>query len=175
MSAPDATPTFDLLLKILGVLGWVGAAIMFVWMMSRRSQGWDRGNQAWLQLNGDKESKVDAEKIGLVDQHTQTRSIASEALNRTKALQDGIGAHGSRSDIIAQNARKSIALMTTDELEKRAEAEARRKQIVSYQHQAFAEERERDSFPEAPPQLPPRPDPKPFNPDDTGRWKGRKR
>lgn len=134
----------------------------------------ERGNQAWLQLNGDKESRVDAEKIGLIDQHTQTRSIASEALNRTKALQDGIGAHGSRSDIIATNARKSIAAMTTEELQKREEAAARRKQIVAYQHEAFAEERERDSFPEAP-QLPPRPDAKPFNPDDTGRWKGRKR
>lgn len=160
MNGPDATHTFDLALKILGVLGWVGTAIMAVWIMSRRSQGWDRGNQAWLQLNGDKESKVDGEKVGLIDQHTQTRNVATEALDRTKAVQEGLGAYGSRSDIIAQGVRRSISALTTEELQRREEAAIRRKQLVAYQHQAFGPARDDNSFVE-------NVEDPPFRPDDT--------
>lgn len=178
--------TLDTLIK---VGGWVGTALLSVWIMSRRTQGWDRGNQSWLQLNGDKDSKNESERTGLIEQYKfdrkadaqwreQLENAVSANTDRTRGLQDGINAHGSRSDIIAQNARRSIENLTREAVDVRVAAV--RRSLIQQQHEAFDGERERDSFveiPNVPPPrpLPPRPDPKPpFNPEDTGGWKRRR-
>lgn len=156
--------------------GWAVSALMFVWIMSRRTQGWDRGNQAWLQLNGDKDSKDKDERSGFIESYRAAQdrldrfeTMLTSVSDRVRAIQDGLDAHGSRSDIIAANVRKSLA----EKAQQAAEARENRRRLMEGQ---YFPDRDSDSFvdPVAPPHRVPRPDPRrepdePFRSDDTGR------
>ncbi len=156
--------------------GWVVSAAMFVWIMSRRTQGWDRGNQAWLNLHGDKESKDATERSGFIESYRTVRKedvvrfeqiedAMTAITERVRGIQDGLGAHGSRSDVIAAGVRKSASEMAREA----ADARSNRRKMIDGQY--FP-----DREPEVdPPQIhAPRPDPRrdpdePFRPNDTGR------
>lgn len=185
MPVSDLSSIADTAIKIGG---WAVSALMFVWIMSRRTQGWDRGNKAWLQLNGDKDSDDDESRRGLIEAYRSARledkirtdrleNALNEVTERMRAVQDGLGAHGSRADIIAHNARRSISDAVA------IEVRTTRRLVV--ESQWMPPDRPADSFPEptdpSPPVLGPRRDPRrdpddpSFRPEDTGRFRGRKK
>lgn len=154
-------PTLDLLLKVGGLASFVTIIFGTLLVVFKKNQSVDRGNQAWLQLNGDKESKVDAERIGLIDQHTQTRSVAEEALQRIRGVQEGLEAFGSKADQIAVGVRKSITARVVEA----EQARANRARYNREQQEQFGPPRSDDTFV----------DPnKPFDGESTGRF-GRKK
>lgn len=153
----------DLLLRVSGLVSFVTIIFGTLFVVFKKNQSLDRGNQAWLQINGDKESKVDAERIGLIDQHTQTRNIAEEALQRIRGVQDGLEAYGSKADQIAVGVRKSIATR----VDEATVARANRERYNREQNERFSQTpRGEDTYV----------DPnKPFDPEGTGRFRGRKK
>lgn len=154
--------TLDLLLKIGGLASFVTIVLGTLFIAFKKNQSLDRGNQAWLQLNGDKESKVDGERIGLIDEHKQTRDFVKEALERARGIQDGLEAFGSKADQIAIGVRKSIATRVQEAETARTNRDRYRRE----QDERFAQDRAQETFV----------DPnKPFDPEGTGRFKGRKR
>lgn len=154
--------TLDLLLKIGGLVSFVTIVLGTLFIAFKKNQSLDRGNQAWLQLNGDKESKVDAERVGLIDEHKQTRNVAQEALQRIHGVQEGLEAYGSKADQIAVGVRKSIATRVQEAEQARANRERYRRE----QDERFGPPRDPDTY------IDPN---KPFDPEGTGRFKGRKR
>lgn len=164
------SPILGLIIQIAGITGWIATIVGVIWYSSRRTQGWDRGNQAWLILHGDKDSKNPSEKVGLLDliedhikdnnnareHHPELRNLITEALERARGIQEGFGAFGSKTDQIAKGVRKSVE----DMVREAEEARANRRGLIRDQEQRF----DRGS------------DPGPtFDPEGTGRFKGRKR